>query len=34
MTQLPVQEGINAAIEKIDYKIVPGTLLIYLINLQ
>ena len=29
MTQLPVQEGINAAIEKIDYKIVPVTLMFF-----
>ena len=29
MTQLPVQKGINAAIEKIDYKIVPGTLMFF-----
>ena len=29
MTQLPVQEGINAAIEKIDYKIIPGTLMFF-----
>ena len=29
MTQLPVQKGINAAIEKIDYKIIPGTLMFF-----
>jgi len=29
MTQLPVQKGINAAIEKIDYRIIPGTLMFF-----